>query len=287
MEPSTRTSKEWSRLTWAGGAFGLPPASPLGEIRFGFVCLLVGFVWLVAGCSHQHTQYEYQAGGTRVYTPLPPPFLDGPASLLFTNFTGFSAHIEVETNATTHGEAAFSGELLGRGSKLLFAPAHDVPTTKNAPAGGFSFLWDAASGGGYVLSEALQGCAPVSAGVRATNVVNQGASPGPQPGAGTRTRSEQMLVQSSDGSSAVFELTRATDLNGFPIRIHSLTPNRPLSLNLSKVRFELAPESLFTPPPDFTKYKSPEVLADELFVRHRNLHRKIRETELPATPPVR
>ena len=54
----------------------------------------VGFALIlaVAGCSHSRLRDDLQVGGARVYTPWPPPFLEGPVAVLFTNLGGFSAH---------------------------------------------------------------------------------------------------------------------------------------------------------------------------------------------------
>src|SRR5437588_11038548 len=221
----------------------------------------VGFALIlaVAGCSHSRLRDDLQVGGARVYTPWPPPFLEGPVAVLFTNLGGFSAHVAAQTNSLAEGQTtSLSGELLGRGSKLLFAPDRDEPTAKHAPPGGFSFIWDTATSSGYVLSEALQGYAPVSAPVRATNAVGQLTRTAAQNIGGYQVQTELVTIALNDGSTNSFEVSRAIALKGFPVRINSAAIGPPLNLLFSKIRFELPPEQLFAPPADFTKYNSPE-----------------------------
>jgi hypothetical protein len=64
-----------------------------------------------------------------------------------------------------------SGQLLARGTKFFFDPA--PPSGKPSRAGQSSFIWDATTRQGFLLSEALQGYAPIAATVGFTNLVVQ------------------------------------------------------------------------------------------------------------------
>ena len=55
-----------------------------------------------------------------------------------------------------------SGELMGQGGKLLFTPQATGSRGKHMREAKISFIWDVAEGRGYILSEALQGYAPIS-----------------------------------------------------------------------------------------------------------------------------
>lgn len=111
-------------------------------------------------------------------TPQPPAFLVGPSAVLLTNGAGFSARVEVQAESSLGSERNFSGQLLGRGAKLLYAPESDESADTHRQPGGYSFIWDVGENQGYVLSEALQGYAPVSSDLRVTNVAIQaGNSP--------------------------------------------------------------------------------------------------------------
>src|SRR5271166_2203144 len=80
---------------------------------------------LAAGCSGHRSAARRDAGFARVVSPRPPAFLTGPASVLFTNWVGFSAHVDVEAQSSLDMGRSYSGLLLGRGTKLLYAPATD------------------------------------------------------------------------------------------------------------------------------------------------------------------
>jgi hypothetical protein len=175
--------------------------------------------------------------------------------------------------SSLYGDGPSSGQLFGRGSKLLYAPRTDETIDTHKQPGRYTFIWDVAESSGYVLSDALQGYAPVSAKLHVTNLAIQAGSTTAQHVSGHACQSAKATVQLSDGSAVEFELLRATDLNGFPVQVAGAT-NVTFTLHLSKVRFEQAPAEAFSLPEGFTKYPSPEALADELAARQNNLRRR-------------
>lgn len=236
---------------------------------------------LAAGCSGHHGTAGGKGGFTRVVTPQPPGFLTGPLSLLLTNWAGFSARVEVQAQSSLDSDRNSSGQLLGRGTKLLYAPeAGEIPDGHRQP-GGYSFIWDLAENRGYVLSEALQAYAPVSSDLRVTNLAIQAANIATQRFSGHPCDSATATARTADGTAAEFELLRAMDLNGFPVRIQAVTRANPITLNFSKVRLEPPPAEVFSPPDGFTKYPTPESMADEIAARQQNLSRKNREPIQP------
>src|SRR5262249_23719174 len=132
---------------------------------------LAGFVALVVGCSHSGDPDRRERALSGFFSPQAPVFFTGAACVLLTNWAGFSAHVTVQTEAITQQDSNFSGQLLGRGSKLVFAPEPDETTSKQQRTAGLSFIWDVAENRGYVLSEAMQAYAPVSSSMRITNLV--------------------------------------------------------------------------------------------------------------------
>lgn len=233
-------------------------------------CAVV-LVILSSGCSSSR---EHRQGYLRVVTPHPPPFITGPASVLFTNSTGFSGRLEVQAQSSLATERTYSGQLLGRGTKLFYAPESDESIDTHRVPGGYSFIWDVAESRGYVLSEALQAYAPVTADLHVTNVTFEIGQAAAQRLAGHPCEPAKAIVRMSNGSSAGFDLLRASDLNGFPIRVDSTTNSNVFTLSLSKIRLEQNKAEIFLPPDGFTKYASPEAMADELAVRQSNLRRR-------------
>jgi hypothetical protein len=255
--------EKWRRFS------GVPDLT-LGSCLF---CLAAALALVAVGCSGVREKARRQ-GLMRVVTPHPPSFLTGPASVLLTNSGGFSAWLEVQAQSTFETDRASSGQLLGRGTKLLYAPESDETTDTHHKPGGYSFIWDVAESKGYVLSEALQGYAPVSAVLHVTNVAIDIGQSAAQRISGHPCESARATVRMLDGSSAGFELFRAIDLNGFPIKIESATNAMVFTLNLSKIRIEQPQADIFSPPEGFTKYPTPEAMADELAARQNNLRRR-------------
>ncbi len=226
---------------------------------------------LAGGCAHG-PETEHGAF-VRVYTPQVPVFLSGPAAVLLTNSTGFSARVTDRGDSAFPGSEAVEGELLGRGTTLIFAPRETGPEDKQLKVGGFSYIWDVASGSGYVLSDALQGYAPVASTLRVTNTVF---------GAGENDSREATILM-NDGSKALFRIWPADPRKQFPTRVEGRT-RPPLTLTFAKVRLEPPAADLFKPPEGFTKYATAEALADEIAVRQHNYRRGAREPAIPSVP---
>lgn len=245
------------------------------------------------GCSHSGDADLREPGFVRVFAPQFPEFIRAPMGLLLTN-GGFSAVAEVQiSSAIPDPEGAISGQLLSRGNKLLFAPRAGESADKPERAGGFMFIWDATAGTGFVVSEALQGYAPVSSEMRVTHITAQ-----PRPGTGQKVAGHSCTVsdvtmQLNDGTTAAFEVARATDLNSLPVQLRSRgsTNSVARTVTLSKVRLQAPAAELFAPPDGFTRYSSPEAMADEIAARKRNLRRGNRgalepfESPPPGTTP--
>jgi len=250
-----------------------------GAFWAGWLVVLIGLVG--TGCSGPGGGGRREGFG-RVITPEPPGFLTGPAALLLTNWASFSARLEVQTTSSSPGANNSSGQLLGQGSKLLYAPHTDEnPDAPRPRVGGYSFIWDVAQSCGYVLSETLQGYAPVAAELHVTNLqIAPGGGPA-QRYSGHPCEPANATVQTAD-STVGFELLRATDLHGFPVKIQMLAKANPLTLSFSNVRFENVAANVFAPPEGFTQYPSPQAMADELAARENNLRRR----SSPRGPPV-
>ncbi len=92
-------------------------------------------------------------------------------------------------------------------------------------------------------------------------------------------------MTASDGVQTFFQVWRAMDLKGLPVRIICPSNGLPVTLTLSNVRLETVPPDLFLPPNGFTRYDSVESLMTELALRGMNLGRRpVYPTEdLPRT----
>src|SRR5215475_13501956 len=106
------------------------------------VCCLAGMGLLNTGCSSRKDAARREASFLHVVTPQPPPFLTGPTGVLLTNWSSFSARLDVQNSGGA--ETSSSGQLLGSGSKLIYAPLVGENTDLPREPGGFSFIWDVA-----------------------------------------------------------------------------------------------------------------------------------------------
>lgn len=233
---------------------------------------LLGTALLITGCSH--TQRD--AAGPLYSGPssaLPPLFLNGPAALLLTNAAPFECKVYVDAGPTNGSLEAIQGTLFSREGKLVFAADPGSAHEKKGKDPGISFIWDVTKGNGYVLCEALQAWAPVSTGSRYTNVFFEPETASPQLLDGHPCHQEQASVFGSEGGASVFHVFRASDLKNLPLKIVTQSNSSPLTLTLSKIRFE-APSDLFAPPDAFTRFSSPEAMMTELMARQFNYRRR-------------
>jgi hypothetical protein len=208
-------------------------------------------------------------------------------ALLLTNADGFRARIVLESASPPHPTQTAAGELMVRGSKMLFAPEPRKVAKKQPRPEDSAFVWDVTENRGYLLNDPLQAYAPISSSRQFTNVTAGAASnnASPEKVSGHPCVQTEVTVTASDGVSTGFQVWRATDLKGLPLRIQCPSNGLPVTLTLSKVRVEAVPNDLFLPPNGFTKYDSPEAMMTEMALRRVNLSRKrVYETPEPEAP---
>jgi len=262
-----RTANQYLNRTW--GQRLLAGVGRLGG------CVVAAAV-AATGCAHSKNKDRIG-----IIPPPVPPFLNGPMAVLLTNSPGFSCHLVMTSGSPPVPGETVSGQLLCRGSQLLFAPdAHWLGGKRFARAG-FGFVWDVGAQQGYILSEALQGYAPISSQVQATNVLALPAHFASEKVEGHHCQRTELEVGSTDGTKALFQVWRAADLKAAPLRIASAAPGRPVIVNLSNIRLEAPSIRLFVPPDGFTRHDSVETLMAEMAMRQENLKRKPAET--PST----
>ena len=250
------------------------------KVLAGGVCGLTLAI-MSAGCSHSEDDLGRGRAFTGIYASKPPSFLTSPATVLLTSSNGYSAQVNVQADAIAERDRTASGQLLCQGSKLFFSPANDEKKTRT---GGYSFIWDTATQKGYVLSETLQGYAPVGSDARVTNVVARPGGGTPERLDGHNCAAELDTVQFDNGLNAEFAAWRATDFGGVPLRLTAATNAIPLSITLTKLRPENLSAELFLPPDGFTPYSSPEAMSDEIVARQHNLKRKSSGELVPLEP---
>jgi hypothetical protein len=233
-----------------------------------FRTFVVVLAFLTGGCAHESRHESPAAVVGQEFLPRPPVFLTGPAVMLLTNAGGFTARVVV-SSVPASSLRPVSGQLVARGSKFFFEP--ELKSGKPARAVQFSFIWDATSNKGYMLSEALQGYAPIASTVWFTNLVVQSSPTTTGKVEGYRVECSTDVVAASDGKLSRFEVSRARDLGGLAVRVNSIEDPAPFTITLSQIRLELPPEKVFLPPDGFTGYESEEAMMNELVSRQQSV----------------
>jgi hypothetical protein len=231
-----------------------------------FGATATALVLLASGCSPNHSRPSGVAMSEGEFLPRPPSFLTGPIVVLLTNSTGFSARLTMASPSSSHTRAV-SGQLIGRDARFFFEP--EQAAGKQARAGRFSFIWDASKSGGYILSEALQGYAPIASDLRFTNLSTQSSQAAAEKVKGHPVDRTTVVVFGSDGTQSRLEVSRDLDLGGLPVRIDSLEAPVPATMTLTQIRLGVPAEKLFLPPEGFTKYPSEEAMMNELAARRQ------------------
>lgn len=221
----------------------------------------VALVGWLAGCASNKEPELPQFAANELAAPTP-GFLAGPACVLLTNLPPFRAHVHY---VETPSRGPIEGELFGNRERLFFArmPAQQNPSPE---ATGVGYILNLLQARGWLLSDALQGYAPLTAAVRATNVLET-----PLPGTveleGFRCTESTATVALADGYSVLFQLSRAQALSNFPLRISVLSNATPAVLSFSKVSLKPPPDELFKPPKGFTPYPTSSAMLNECLRR--------------------
>ena len=231
---------------------------------------------LAGGCAHEPPDGQ---GGPERGGPPPggPPFLSGPmGAALPNNADGFIARVTFEIQTPEGRADVLTGDLIGRGGKFVFTPEATGERGKRLREARISFVWDASAAQGNMLSEALQGSAPLAPGARFT-LGESSPAPG-QPGAvkveGHACEAQDVTVTGSDGSATSLRVWRAVDLKGLPLQI-AMQPDlaKPV-FRLSKIRQATPSPEIFLAPESFTKYRGVEAMMNELKMRMQSMKRK-------------
>ena len=203
----------------------------LAQLRFfrpGFLLIAT----LAAGCARPPKLGDRAGGFEAITAPLPPPFLNGPMAALLTNAEGFRAKVVLASGTAPHSAPLAAGELMGRGSKLLFAPVVSKAARKKAPAEDSAFIWDVVENRGWMLNDPMQGYAPITSRQSYTNLISGAIlrNAAPERIAGHRCQETEVTVTASDGTASAFRVWRAEDLNGLPLRITGIANGAPITL---------------------------------------------------------
>jgi hypothetical protein len=224
-------------------------------------------IGLGSGCT---SNKKIEAAMARLGDEAPPDFVTGPALTPLDDYDGYSADV-VETT-TSNAVPIASGQLIGRMGRVIYQPWTTAKIKKEKfYRGGMFFIWDIDDQKGYVLSEALQGYAPIGSPTGVTNQVPVTKDMVSENVNGHPCHRGEFILSLADGSSARLTEWRADDLQHFPVRVRVERPGRTITLDFSNVRLSPPDQGLFFPPTVFTKYPSSMALINELMIRESAL----------------
>jgi hypothetical protein len=238
---------------------------------------------LLAGCTSEKRK---EAALAHLGDETPPDFLAGPASSTLGGFDGFSADV-VSTSAAAIETRTWTGQVLERQGRLIFQPETTARIKKGKIVrGGMIFIWDTAGAHSYVVSEALQGYAPISAPSQVKTVTRETTAAALEEVNGHRCHRIESLAQLSDGTAAKLTEWRAEDLSQFPVRVRAESGGRVVTADFSNVRFDLPAPELFVPQAGFTRYASAGALIGELVIRESSLKKGASEPSAGPGQPA-
>jgi hypothetical protein len=224
---------------------------------------------LICGCTSRHVGPVYHAGDEN-----PPDFLVGPVTVVLTNLNGFSAYITSRITSPGKAPQTTSGELLGREGRLVFQPTLPIKGKRARTEGGLFFIWDETKHSGYVMSEALQGYAPIKSDIAPAGQLNITKESIHEDINGHPCHRCQAEVVLNNGLKARLILWQADDAGHFPVRIEAVEGTNHMTLDFSGIRLEYPARELFLPPDGFTPYASSIALMNELIVRDASFAKK-------------
>ena len=228
----------------------------------------VGF-GIMAGCAHSPSATEAHKGVSLGLIKLT-EMASGPVGGWLTNVNDYSAEWTVIFPERDE-PLRMMGRLLVHGTKFRLEPDWGQAHRGAVKSGDLGLVWDFSSHTGYVVCEPLQGYAPIRSTPGFTNQWTGNSSGTGERFAGQPVISKTGVFTESDGRRGNVELSSVPTLGNLPLKIEVSKAAMPLTLTLSKIRWEKSAEEIFMSPNDFTQYKSLAALLNELEARQQNV----------------
>ena len=229
---------------------------------------LAALLLAAGGCAHSRSPASVAADNAWQVMPPVLSALTGPGAVLLTNLAGWQGQVVFTLAAADGHTRQVTGWLAVSQGRLNFESA---AAGKNL-SGRFGIIWDTAANTGWLMSEALQGAAPVSATNRYTVSQREPNASGTETRAGHPVQNALVTLQVSDGKTVQYQVAQATDLALLALQAVPLTGPAPVTFSVSNLKLTPAAESEFTPPDDYTKYTDAVALLDELISRQRTVY---------------
>jgi hypothetical protein len=229
----------------------------------------VFFAAWTCGCAHSHHPSAYDQGGAADYLPRLTALTTGPLASLWPAAGVFGADFTLTLEHAVGPPTKLSGRLFALNGRLRLEAVSDQSHGRHSEA--YVVIWNGVTHRGWLVSEALQGYAPVTESLQFTNRLTR-----VQSGPGARMEDHPVDLASvtllgANGQNVTLKVTAARDLGGLPLRLEGLNGPGSFTLALSHLQPVRPAVEGFLAPDGYTRFASAAVLVDELAARQQNV----------------
>lgn len=274
IEWSLKTLEKWAHAAHVEPMLLVRPNTNDDSLKrpmHGREILLLGLLFTLWTCGCRTSHHDEFAVGAEALLPKVAAVTTGPLPAVLLNGSVFESEFTMTLDGNDEHPLTLSGQLLVGGAKLRLEVASSKANGKPGHTGDFGVIWDVAAQQGYVFSETLQGYAPITAGVRFTNLLTQLAPEKAGRIEGHPVDSANATVSGSNGQTVRVHLARAQDLGNLPLKMTSVDSPYVFALVLSKIQLVTPAADLFLPPDGFTIYASEAAMLNELTAREQGM----------------
>jgi hypothetical protein len=234
------------------------------KIPVGIALILIA---ATSGCVHTGQRYGFAVG---VETSLPEAtaIVTGPVAAGLAHGDAFTSEFTMTLQDASG--PPLTGQLFAREGKLRLEVVFPQ-NRKTGRLGNFGVIWDQTVRQGYIISDALQGYAPISEMTWVTNLVTEAVAAPAERVEGHPVDHANVTFKDSGGQTTVIQLLRAQDMDNLPLQIHSLSGPQSFTLTLAKIQRVIPAIDLFSLPDGLTRYDSETALLGELAARQENV----------------
>lgn len=225
-------------------------------------------MFVLAGCASAHRDEALATNRAVLAAPAVVSVLTGPESVLLTNLDELTARATFTLNDAPDGPSSVSGDLLVSHGKIAFRSDR----VGKQITGQFEVVWDTTAAAGWVISEDLQGFAPISTTNRFQILQREvdpasGAMQADHP-----VQTAIVTLYCPAGPMIRRRVWQAADLNSLALRIETADSSASPALSLQSVRPQAPTTTLFHSPDDLTKYPDVTALLNELLARQHSVY---------------
>jgi hypothetical protein len=199
----------------------------------------------------------------------------GPVAALLAHGPAFRSDFTLTFVQPPKPPLKWTGRMFARDGNFRLEAALVQSKKKNPGAGGFGVIWDDSVQQGFVVSETLQGYAPIASSMHFTNLLTRVEAGQTQRFEGHPTDQASVTVVDSSGDRLVLQVLRARDAGNLPVQVQSPAgESESFTLTLANLKLVTPGADWFVPPDGFTKFENEQTLMDILAERIQSVYGK-------------